>query len=457
MSVSNTIKLGEAVPLRAIIVGAGFGGIGMAIALKKAGIDQFVILERAQDVGGVWRDNRYPGAACDVPSHLYSFSFEPNPDWSHVFSTQSEIHAYLRHCASKYDLDRHLRFGAEVSHAVFDERHALWRVTLKDGTTLSAAFFITATGQLSRPVTPRLEGLDTFAGQAFHSAEWNHACRLEGKRVAVIGTGASAIQFVPAIAGQVGKLSVFQRSAAYILPRADRAYSSLERAMFRRLPWMARLYRGGIYLKYESRALAFTRFTGLMKLAAGLPFRMLLKKQVPDPALRARLLPDYPIGCKRILLSSDYLASLTMPNVELVSAAIRRVTPGGIETADGRHHEVDAIIFGTGFAASEFLSPMRIVGRDGLVLNDAWKSGADAYLGMTVPGFPNLFMLYGPNTNLGHNSIVYMLESQAAHVMRCVRALEAAGAAAIEVDPERHRRFNAGLQRRLARTVWNGC
>jgi cation diffusion facilitator CzcD-associated flavoprotein CzcO/acetyl esterase/lipase len=453
MSASTT----RAVPYKAIIIGAGFGGIGMAIALKKAGLDSFVLLERSHDVGGVWRDNSYPGAACDVPSHLYSFSFEPNPEWSRVFATQPEIHSYLRRCADKYALHPHLRFGAAVEHATYDEADALWRVTLSDGSRLSASILVTATGQLSRPVLPRVEGIDEFRGRAFHSAHWDHACQLDGKRVAVIGTGASAIQFVPAIAGRAAALTVFQRSPAYVIPRADRAYSRWERAMFRRMPWTTRLYRAAIYLKYESRALAFTRFRGLMKVAVGLPFKRQLARQVPDPALRARLVPDYPIGCKRILLSSDYLAAISRPNVELVTQGIRRITADGIETTDGTRHQADVIVYGTGFAATEFLAPMRITGPGGLSLNDAWKAGAQAFLGVTVPGFPNFFMIYGPNTNLGHNSIIHMIESQVAHVMRCLHAMKKAGADTIEVDPVPHRRFNRRLHQRLANTVWNGC
>ncbi|MCM2485705.1 flavin-containing monooxygenase [Burkholderia glumae] len=456
-SPDSTVMSGSTEPLAAIVIGAGFAGIGMGVALKRAGIDDFLILERSHDVGGVWRDNSYPGAACDVPSHLYSFSFEPNPEWTRTFARQPEIYAYLRRCAAKYGLDRYLRFHAEVTHARYDEPHALWRLTLSDGSTLSAALLISGTGQLSRPALPNLPGIDTFRGRAFHSAHWDHEYSLAGKRVAVIGTGASAIQFVPAIADTVQSLTVFQRSPAYLMPRADREYSPWQRALFRRLPWAMKLHRAAIYLRYESRAIAFTRLNGLMKFAVGRPFRKLLTQHVPDAALRKRLTPDYPIGCKRILLSSDYLAAMSRDNVELVTQGIRRVTGHGVETTDGTLHEVDAIVYGTGFAATEFLSPMRISGRSGLDLNEVWRRGAQAWLGMTVPGFPNFFMLYGPNTNLGHNSIVYMLESQIAHVMRCVRAMQRSGASAIDVDPRRYRRFNLHVQQRLTDSVWNGC
>ncbi|MGY2487990.1 flavin-containing monooxygenase [Cupriavidus sp. CP313] len=444
-------------PLAAIIIGAGFAGIGMAVAFQRAGIKDFVILERSHDVGGVWRDNSYPGAACDVPSHLYSFSFEPNPNWSSTFAPQAEIHAYLRHCAQKYGLGSHIRFGAEVAGARFDEPGSQWLVDLVDGTTLRAALLVSGTGQLSRPVSPKLPGLEAFKGRTFHSAAWDHGYSLAGKRVAVIGTGASAIQFVPAISDQVETLTVFQRSPAYIVPRPDQPYGPMQKTLFSRLPWTMKLHRAAIYVRYEARALAFTRFSGIMRQAVGRPFQRLLARQVPDAALRARLTPDYPIGCKRILLSSEYLAALSKPNVELVTDGIRRVTENGIETVDGVSHPVDAIIYGTGFAATEFLSPMRITGRAGRVLNDAWRGGAQAYLGLTVPGFPNFFMLYGPNTNLGHNSIVYMLESQIAHVIRCCKAMRAANATAIEVDDRRYQRFNAGIQQRLANSVWSGC
>lgn len=446
-----------AVPLAAIIIGTGFGGIGMAIALRQAGLHDFVILEKSHDVGGVWRDNSYPGAACDVPSHLYSFSFEPNPNWSRVFAPQAEIYAYLQHCARKYELASHTRFGAEVAAAQYDEQQSLWKVTLADGTTLSASLLISATGQLSRPAYPKLPGMEVFKGRTFHSAKWDHGYALAGKKVAVVGTGASAIQFVPAIADTVDHLTVFQRSPAHLIPRPDRAYAVWEKALFRWFPWAMKLYRASIYVRYESRALAFTRFKGLMRLAIGRPFRRMLSRQVPDATLRAKLMPDYAIGCKRILLSSQYLATMSKPNVELVTQGIRRVTENGIETTDGIHHTVDAIVYGTGFAATEFLSPMRITGRAGVDLNDAWRRGAQAYLGLTVPGFPNFFMLYGPNTNLGHNSIVYMLESQIAHVMQCRKAMEAAKATAIEVDQRRYRRFNLHVQRRLANSVWNDC
>ncbi|QTD46277.1 flavin-containing monooxygenase [Ottowia testudinis] len=444
-------------PLTALIIGTGFGGLGMAIALRRAGIDDFLLLEKAGDVGGVWRDNDYPGAACDVPSHLYSFSFEPNSHWSRAFATQPEIHAYLRHCANKYGLLSRIRFGAEVAEARFDEAAQLWRVRLAGGDTLCARQLITAVGQLSRPALPAIEGLERFQGPAFHSSQWDHGVDLAGKQVAVIGTGASAIQFVPAIVDQVGRLNLFQRSAAYVLPRTDRAYSDAERERFARQPWRMKLQRLGVYASHELRALGFTRLPWLLRLGAEAPFRRFLRREVADPALRAQLTPDYPIGCKRILLSNNYLAAMTRPQLNLVTTPIRRVVPEGVETTDGTLHRADVLIHGTGFAATEFLAPMHIVGRAGRVLHDAWADGAQAYLGLTVPGFPNLFMLYGPNTNLGHNSIVYMLESQIAHVMRCLHALRETGASTLEVRTEPYQRYNRRIRQRLGSSAWQGC
>ncbi|MDX1669486.1 MAG: alpha/beta hydrolase fold domain-containing protein, partial [Limnobacter sp.] len=444
-------------PLQVVIVGGGFGGIGMAIELKKRFFKYFLVLEKGDDVGGVWRDNTYPGAACDVPSHLYSFSFEPNPNWSHAFSPQAEILDYLRHCADKYNVRKHFRFGTEVQSAHFDARKDLWEIKLTDGTSLWSKVFITAMGQLSRPSTPSIPGLSKFRGKSFHSARWDHSDELFGKKVAVVGTGASAIQFVPAIAPQVSQLKVFQRSPSYIIPRPDRPYSEREKAMNRRFPLWMKLRRLGIYLQYESRALAFTRFKGLLAHAVGKPFKAMLNRQVKDHALRKQLTPDYQIGCKRILLSSDYYKAITRSNAQLVTQKIVKAYEYGLETEDGRRHEVDTIIFGTGFAATEFLSPLTITGLNNQNLNTAWQQGAKAYLGMTVPNFPNFFMLYGPNTNLGHNSIVYMLESQIQYISRALRRMRSRHATRLEVNEQLYTRHNQSIQQALSKTVWNGC
>jgi len=448
-------------PWATVIIGAGFGGLGMAITLRRAGEDGVLLLEKGRDVGGVWRENTYPGAACDIPSHLYSFSFEPNPHWSRAYSPQPEILDYLRRCADKYGLRDLIRFGCEVSSAAFDEATSLWRVEWRDANGQAhaghARALVSAVGLLTRPIVPALPGLDSFAGPVFHSAQWRHDVDLRGKRVAVIGTGASAIQFVPELARTASRLSVFQRTAAWVLPRNDHAYSDAQRHRFARWPWLMAAHRAVIYAVHDGRALGFTRLPWLMDALGARPARRQLRRQVPDLALRARLTPRYTIGCKRVLISDDWLPTLSRPNVELVTDAIEAVTPTGVRVAGGRELPVDAIVLGTGFAAHEFLVPMTIRGRDGRTLNEAWADGAKAWLGITVPGFPNFFMLYGPNTNLGHSSIVFMLECQIAHVMRCLRKLREAGGAAIEVGAAPFERYNAQLQRRIQGTVFTGC
>ena len=448
-------------PWAVVIIGAGFGGLGMAIALRRAGEADVLLLEKGRDVGGVWRENTYPGAACDIPSHLYSFSFEPNPGWSRTYSPQAEILAYLRQCARKHGVREQIRFGCEVTSATFDEATSLWRVEWTDPLGQAhaghARALVSAVGLLTRPVIPALPGLAGFGGPVFHSAQWDHGVDLRGKRVAVIGTGASAIQFVPELARVAARLTVFQRTPPWILPRGDRAYSEAERRRFARWPWLMAAHRALLYVQHDARAVGFTRLPWLMDLVGAAPARKLLRQQVPDAALRERLTPRYTIGCKRVLVSDDWLPTFARPNVELVTDAIEAVTPTGVRVAGGREVEVDAIVLGTGFAAHEFLAPMTIRGRGGRTLNEAWADGAKAWLGISVPAFPNFFMLYGPNTNLGHSSIVFMLECQVAHVMRCLRKLRDARGAAIEVGEAPFERYNAQLQRRIRGTVFTGC
>jgi cation diffusion facilitator CzcD-associated flavoprotein CzcO len=440
---------------RVLVIGTGFGGIGMAIQLLKAGYTQLSLLEKEAELGGCWRDNRYPGAACDVPSHLYSYSFEPKSDWSRKYAPQAEILAYLQHCARKYGVRERIHFNAEVVDARYDAGQALWTVQLKNGESLQAEVLISACGQLNRPAYPKLKGIERFRGAQFHSARWDHGVDLQGKRVAVIGTGASAIQFVPQIVPKVEHLSLFQRSAPYVIPKPDRAYGALDRTLFRRLPGLLPLSRAAQYCLHETRALGFTRYSALMALPKW-GWQRFLRREVEDLALRDRLLPDYPLGCKRILLANDYYAALARPNAEVVTEAIREVSEKGVITADGVEHPADVLIYGTGFQALDFLAPMRVHGLGGLDLNQAWKDGAEAYLGVTVSGFPNLFLLYGPNTNLGHSSIVYMLESQIHYVMEALKLLRRRGAKALEVKPDVQQQFNARLQERIGHTVWNG-
>ncbi|SDH77913.1 flavin-containing monooxygenase [Pseudomonas panipatensis] len=444
-------------PLRVLIIGAGFAGIGLAIRLQQAGVHDYLILEKAADVGGVWRENSYPGAACDVPSHLYSFSFEPKADWTRKFAPQAEILDYLRHCADKYGLRQRIRFACEAVDARFVEAEGEWLVQCADGEVLRTRALVCATGQLSRPLYPRIPGLDGFRGAAFHSAHWDRRVDLRGKRVAVIGTGASAIQFVPQIAPQVEQLLLFQRSAAYVIGKPDRAYAAWERRLKAHLPWLQRLDRGLKYLQHESRVLAFATFPVLMTFMQR-GFRRHLRRSIGDPQLRQRLTPDYPLGCKRILISNDYYPALARDNVRLIDEGIREVSEDAIVTRDGQRHAVDAIIFGTGFAATEFLAPLRIQGLAGRWLEQAWAQGAEAYKGISVSGFPNLFILYGPNTNLGHSSIVYMLESQYPYVLACLQRLREHGLRYLDVKPEVQRAYNQKLQHALQHTVWErGC
>ncbi|MGH1450662.1 MAG: flavin-containing monooxygenase [Pseudomonadaceae bacterium] len=444
-------------PLSVLIVGAGFGGIGLAIRLDKAGISDFLILEKSGDVGGTWRDNSYPGAACDVPSHLYSYSFEPRAQWSSRYSPQAEIHDYIRHCARKYQLYPRIAFDSEISQAQFDETRGLWTVHTTDGRDYQARALVTACGQLNRPIFPDIAGLDSFAGEAFHSARWRHDVDLTGKHVAVIGTGASAIQFVPQIAPRVERLTLFQRSAPYVIAKADRRYSPREQALLERFPLLQRLSRGSHYLMHEMRALAFISFPSLMKMMEG-SFRKHLEKGVSNPQKRAQLAPDYPMGCKRMLISNDFFPAVDRDNVDLVTTGIQAITPHWVKTQDGREYPADVLIFGTGFAATDFLAPMTIKGLAGRDLNDAWRAGAEAYKGISVSGFPNLFILYGPNTNLGHSSIIYMLESQFNYVVGCLQALKRRGLRYIDVKPDVQSAFNARIQDAISTTIWSrGC
>ena len=446
-----------AAPLRVLIIGAGFAGVGLAIQLQKRGIDDFLVLEKAASVGGTWRDNHYPGAACDVPSHLYSYSFEPKTDWSRKFAPQAEIVAYIQHCVDKHQLAGKIRCNTEVASAEFEQASGLWRVIGKGGEHYLAQALVSACGQLNQPAYPRIPGLESFAGEAFHSARWNHAYDLAGKRVAVIGTGASAIQFVPEIVPKVQHLTLFQRSAAYVISKPDRAYKRWELALLRRWPWLQQIDRGLKYVQHEVRALAFIHFPVLMKLFQ-FSFQRHLAAAIFDPERQRQLQPDYPLGCKRILISNNYFPALAQGNVEIVNQAIQSITPHGVVTTDGREHPVDALIYGTGFAATDFLAPMQIKGLDGVELNQAWRDGAEAYKGISVNGFPNLFLLYGPNTNLGHNSILYMLESQFAYVLNCLDALQQQGLRYMDVKPQVQQRFNQHLQQVIRHSIWEqGC
>lgn len=442
---------------RIAIVGSGFGGLCMGIRLKQAGIDSFTIYEQADSIGGTWRDNHYPGAACDVQSHVYSFSFEKNPRWSRMFAEQTEIRDYLQHCADKYGLMRHMRFGSEVKGARFDDSSGTWTLTLGSGEQVLADVFVSAAGGLSRPATPDIPGLPRFEGKLFHSARWDHSYDLQGKTVGVIGTGASAIQFVPQIVPKVAKLALFQRTPPFLLPKPDRAIGPVERKLYEFMPGLQWLYRTALYLRMETRVIGFAGDPRLMAHPQRESLEY-LERSVPDPKLRAKLTPKYTFGCKRVLLSNDYYPALTQPNVEVVDTGIREITATGVVTADGQERKLDALILGTGFI-TETVAPFPIAGKAGVDLDSHWKDGPEAYLGTTIAGYPNMFLVVGPNTGLGHSSMVLMIEAQVEHIMRALGALRARAAQSIEVREEVQARFNRGLQRRLANTVWatGGC
>ena len=438
------------------IVGSGFSGIGMAIRLLKEGERDFVLLERADAIGGTWRDNTYPGCRCDVPSHLYSYSFAPNPSWSATFSPQPEILDYLRDVAARFGVLPHVRFGTELDSARWDDAESRWQAETSSG-SLTADVLIAAQGPLSDPIIPDLPGLDTFEGTTFHSARWDHDHDLSGKRVAVIGTGASAIQFVPRIQPQVGQMHVFQRTPPWVVPHPNRAMSDLEHKLYRALPAAQLAMRGAIYWARETFVLQF-RNRRMRDLATRMALRQ-LERQVPDPELRAKLTPSYEFGCKRILPTDEWYPALQQPNVELVTDAIAEVRPRSVVTAGGEEREVDTIIFGTGFHVTDIPVADRLRGRDGRSLSEHWDGSPTAYKGAAVAGFPNLFFLVGPNTGLGHNSIVFMIESQVNYVAGALKAMRRRGATVVDVRPEAQAAYNAELEEMTRGTVWvsGGC
>jgi cation diffusion facilitator CzcD-associated flavoprotein CzcO len=441
----------------AAVVGAGLGGIAAAIALRRAGLEELVVLERGERVGGVWHFNTYPGAACDVPSHLYSYSFARNPRWSRRFATGPEIQAYAEDVARRFGVLDAVRLGVEVTRAEWDDERERWRLETSAGAH-EADFLVAACGQLQRPSIPRIERLDDFAGPAFHSSRWRHDVDLTGLRVGVVGSGASAIQIVPATAPRTRHLTVFQRTPPWILPKPDGAYGPRATALFERFAPAQLAPRLGFWTFLEAGIAGFVGHERALAPLAAIS-RAHLRRQVPDPELRARLTPRYRMGCKRVLLSSDWYPTLRRPDVDVESERIARAVPDGLELADGRRRELDAIVFGTGFEAREFVAPMEVAGRGGTTLADAWGGLPHAWHGLSVPGFPNLFLMYGPNTFGGSGSAVYVLESQARHVGAAARTLRERAGRTIELRPQAHERFRAELRERLARTVWatGGC
>lgn len=446
---------------RIAIIGAGFSGLGMAYYLRQAGIESFTIYEKAAALGGVWRENTYPGAACDVPSHLYSFSFEPHYPWSKAYGPQPEILDYQNQVGRKHDLLRHIRFGRELVGADFQDAEGTWLLRFADGATETAEVLICGVGQLHRPAYPKVPGMERFRGRTFHSAQWQHDYDFRDKTVASIGTGPSAIQYVPEIAKQVKRLHVYQRSPAWCLPKWDRPFNALERWLLRQLPWTHSLDRLRIYwyAEFLSSAVQSKSVVGWLakNLIRGIS-ALQLRLQVKDPELRRKLKPDFAVGCKRLLFSNEWLRTLSAPQTELVTEAVTEITETGVRTADGKHREVDAIVYGTGFAATEFLAPMDFRGLGGVSLRERWRGGAEAYLGLTVSGFPNFFLLYGPNTNLGIGTIIYMLERQQRYIVQCLRLLQERRLKYLDVQPEAQRRYSSELQARSRDLVYlAGC
>ncbi|MYZ07950.1 NAD(P)-binding domain-containing protein [Streptomyces sp. SID2999] len=444
--------------VRVAVIGSGFGGLGAAVRLRREGITDFVVLERAGSVGGTWRDNSYPGCACDVPSHLYSFSFAPNPDWPRTFSGQEHIRAYLERVADDFDLRRHLRFDSEVKLMTWDEDELRWHIETASG-SLTADVVVSATGPLSDPKIPEIPGLDSFPGRVFHSARWDHDFDLRGKRVAMVGTGASAIQIVPSIQPEVAQLTVFQRTPPWVMPRMDRAIGTAERRLHQALPFTARLRRGLLWGIRELQVQAFTKHPDELGLVEQLAKRN-MARAIKDPALRAKLTPDYRIGCKRILLSSAYYPALAQPNVDVVASGVTEVRSSTVVAADGTETEVDAIVFGTGFHVTDMPIAERVVGVGGVTLAEAWKGGMEALRGGSAAGFPNWLSVIGPNTGLGNSSMILMIESQLNYLADYLRQLDTLGGrTALDARPAAVDRWNRQVQERMKRTVWNtgGC
>lgn len=441
-----------------LVVGAGFSGVGAAIRMSREGFDDFLVVDRGADVGGTWRDNDYPGAACDVPSHLYSFSFALNPGWTRTFSPQAEIFEYLRRTAREAGVLPRFRFGVEVRSARWDEDAALWRVSTSAG-DITSRILILGVGPLCEPNLPDIPGIEGFEGEIMHSARWRHDVPLRGRRAAVIGTGASAIQIVPSIAPEVGHLDVYQRTAPWILPRVDRPYTPPERLAFRRIPAFRTWVRGQIYLTRESQVVGLTRARALLK-PLETAARALLRFQVRDPELRRRLTPGYSLGCKRILLSNKYYPAIARPNVDLVTSPIREIRGRSIVTEDGAEHETDVLVVATGFHVTDSPAFGIIRGRDGRSLAEVWEEGGmTAYKGTTVHNFPNMFVLIGPATGLGHSSMIFMIESQLNYLLGALRSMRDRGESVIEVREDVQEAYNEDIRRRVDESIWmtGGC
>lgn len=444
------------------IIGTGFAGLCMAIQLKKLGHDHFTLFEKADRIGGTWRENTYPGAECDIPSSLYSFSFERNPRWTYKWSEQAEILSYLEHCASKYDINPHIQFNHTIKDIEFNEVQQNWTVSCDSGAngTKEQVFdiVVSAVGQLHKPLKPKIEGQENFRGEQFHSAQWDHQIDLSNKRVNVIGNAASAVQFLPQISPKVKQLNIFQRSANWILPKNDREYFAIEKWLGAAFPILTKFYRFLIWAGAEAYVYQLMNANGPKWLRNHAKQKAIeyIEENIDSLALRKKLIPDYPIGAKRVLFSDDIYEGLNRANVEVLTESIKKIESNGIRTQDNELHECDVLIYATGFDASTFLTPMMVRGKDNVVLNDIWqREGAEAYLGVTHKGFPNFFMMYGPNTNLGHNSIIIMIESQTRYILSCLQALDDNNAKTLDVKPEVQAVYNQEIQDRMKDKIWS--
>ncbi|MEU1980788.1 NAD(P)/FAD-dependent oxidoreductase [Nocardia sp. NPDC019395] len=447
----------NAAPLDVAVIGAGFAGIGAAIRLRQNGIGNFAVFERGSAIGGTWRDNTYPGAACDIPSRLYSYSFAPNPDWSHTYSGSSEILGYIDSIAAKAGVTPHIRLRHNVTGMSFDENAGIWDIEFEGRAPVRARAVVLASGPLTEPGFPDIPGIDTFTGHRIHSARWDHDYDFSGKRVAVIGTGASAVQIIPELVRKAEAVKVFQRTPGWVLPRVNRRTGTLAKEIYRQVPGAEALARQAWFYGHESVALGVVWNTPLTRVVE-MVGRAQLRRQVKDPWLRRQLTPDFRAGCKRLLMSDDYYPALQRDNCKLITWPIARIAPDGIRTAEGIEHQADCLVFATGFDVSKKGTPIPITGRDGRVLADEWRRGAFAYRSVTVSGYPNLFLTFGPNSGPGHNSALVYMESQIDYLVRAVRIILDRDLRMLDVRPDRQERYNAAIQRRLGATTWNsGC
>ncbi len=437
-----------------VIIGTGFSGIAMAIKLKEQGIQDFILLEKAQSVGGTWRENTYPGAECDIPSALYSYSFEAYPDWEYKWSMQPQILEYIEYVVKKHDLYPHIHFGKEMTKAKWQANKGIWQIETKDGSHYEGKTMITAIGQLHHPSIPDFKGKATFEGDSFHSAQWNHDISLKGKTVGVIGNAASAVQFIPEIVKTARKVKVFQRSANWMLPKQDRLYKEWEKSLVRRFPFLLKMYRLRLWSLGEAFYLLMQNKNNWLRKIYEKKTVNYIKEHIKDPETVKKLTPIYPMGAKRVLFSDTYYEALARPNVDLITGGVQAITAKEVVAGDGQQHAVDVLIYATGFKTNPFLMGLEVVGEDNITIQAAWKAGPVNYKGISISKFPNLFMMYGPNTNLGHNSILVMSEAQARYIAQCVKQLEHKNWKSMDVKNENMEAYHQSIQSRLRNMIW---